>query len=204
MPVVAAKIRHELEHARQWDLAGGQALYELLDLVYEIGSARFGGLPQSGRFCNLLPPEQDANAAARRFARAQFDENVIAAQLAGDSAVLFRQSAEPRPDTLASRLISFAAIWSKTFEERVAHAGRQLHATLALIGPGGSALWNALQADNQFQHFIVEVVASEPTASTLAGLAESDITDRWQQLAATVESAMIHAHGVAGTIPNSS
>ena len=197
-------MRHELEHARQYDVGGGRGLYQLLDLVYEIGPERFGGLPQSGRFYNLLPSEQDANAAAARFARAQFNDIVIAAQLAGESAVLFRQAVESHPETLAPRLISFAAIWSKTFEERVAHAERQLHATLALASPYGGALWSALRADSEFQSLSAQVTAREPTVSTFTGLAPSEITDRWRQLAAAVESAMIRARDVAGTMSSSS
>jgi hypothetical protein len=70
-PTVAlgAKLRHELEHARQFD-AHGKPLFNLNDLALATLSERVGGLPGGGVLYNLNPMEIDANAGPRSGAAA--------------------------------------------------------------------------------------------------------------------------------------
>ena len=59
-------MRHELEHASQWD-HHGQPIYGLYDLVLEVLAHKAAELEGcGGMYVNAIPAEQDANAAASR------------------------------------------------------------------------------------------------------------------------------------------
>lgn len=62
---LAALMRHELEHARQWD-ALGRAIFDLQDLVLDgVLGFKAGGLEGcAGALVNATPLEHDCNAAA--------------------------------------------------------------------------------------------------------------------------------------------
>jgi hypothetical protein len=153
--VVIAKMRHELEHARQWDVAGKE-VFDIYKHVYDMGSILFGGLPQSGRFYSLVPAEQDANAAAARFAQAHLSPEAITAEIAGDQSVLFRSPAVTDPLTLLNRMVGFAAIWRTTFEQVLSDAGESL---ATVLDSAALTLWRELEADQVFQSLC------EPSAS---------------------------------------
>jgi hypothetical protein len=66
LPVFAGRLRHELEHARQWDRFG-RSIFELYDLIRdELLPRKAGDLNGcAGMYVNAIPAEQDANAARR-------------------------------------------------------------------------------------------------------------------------------------------
>ena len=55
-------LRHELEHALQWQCHGEQ-MFELFDLYERVLIHNFGGQPGSALHYNKIPMEYDANAA---------------------------------------------------------------------------------------------------------------------------------------------
>jgi hypothetical protein len=63
----AAKLRHELEHVRQWETCG-QEPFKLMQLALEVHRRKTGGTTY-GAFRNQMPIEDDASAAASLFVR---------------------------------------------------------------------------------------------------------------------------------------
>ena len=187
--MVIAKMRHELEHARQWD-RGGKPVFQLYEHVYELGSVLFGGLPQSGRFYGLVPAEQDANAAAARFAQSHLSPGTIAAEIAGDQSNLFRSPSVADPLSLLNRMVGFAAIWPTTFEQVLRDAGESLAGVLPLEA---RTLWRDLEADRVFQDLCRDVAVASPSATSLAGLSQDAVRDTWLHLSAAVEAATARA-----------
>jgi hypothetical protein len=66
-PVIGALLRHELEHAKQWE-AHGMGLFRLHDVIKVALWRKVDSLPFGGLVINFAPIEIDANAAAAQFA----------------------------------------------------------------------------------------------------------------------------------------
>jgi hypothetical protein len=71
---LAAKLRHELEHARQWEACGPEPFF-LMQLALEVHRRKTGGIIY-GAFRNQMPIEDDANAAASLFVRKRWPDCV--------------------------------------------------------------------------------------------------------------------------------
>lgn len=104
VPVVAAQMRHELEHFLQVEAIGDfGGWYE--EIKGRIQSA--GLREQEGKLYNLIPAEVDANRAASRFARCWFGE-AIPELSQGANGVLFWHSDDPGPlSSLMDRMAEF-------------------------------------------------------------------------------------------------
>lgn len=72
---LAGKLRHELEHARQWD-ACGPAVFLLSERADWVLVRKIKGLPLWNVFTNLKPTEQDANAASAMFLRQRYPDSI--------------------------------------------------------------------------------------------------------------------------------
>jgi len=108
---IAALIRHELEHGRQYN-AFGQKLVELGGLAEHVICERVAGLVGGGFLYQTIPLEMDANAAAAAFVRQRFGpERIDALLAAGDKdGAAFRSLVGPPPlETLPERMIRFVA-----------------------------------------------------------------------------------------------
>lgn len=106
--LVAAKMRHELEHARQWNVLGDMAKV-LGHLVEDVVVAVAGSFNDEGRaIYHGSPSERGADAAASAFVRARFTSAAIEPIAASKDAFLdsTEPSAEPL-EALPSRTISF-------------------------------------------------------------------------------------------------
>jgi hypothetical protein len=118
--LIAPVLRHELEHARQWQRGGRNPTFELVGLIERIlNRGGYAGLPASGQIYTLSPHERDANGAASRFIRRLIgdDEADLCAGERGLDPGLFRRRPEPEPlETMARRLICHAAAWPDTAE----------------------------------------------------------------------------------------
>lgn len=148
--VVAALLRHELEHVRQWERHGDAAglLHEALipALIDKAGGTGFGYLS------NLSPLEMDANAAAARFAWNRHGD------VLGESIDtipechrgLFRYRGGPEPlDTLPQRLIEFAHLFAARCELAAVKEGLVFADVLEQRWRGGARLWNHLNEAHQ-------------------------------------------------------
>lgn len=100
----AALIRHELEHARQFDLRP-----EVRDLR-ELAVAVIRLDPASGQLYQRIPAEGDANAAAGAWVRSYFGAGLIDRLVEDgdpDAAALRPSEPPPSPDDLPDRMVDF-------------------------------------------------------------------------------------------------
>jgi hypothetical protein len=98
---IAATLRHELEHTIQHE-GQGRVLQRLHDEAFDVLCRIAGGLPGSNLLYNMIPMEQDANAAAAVFVRSLFgDARIDALVASGDKHSAMFQSREG-PQRVAS------------------------------------------------------------------------------------------------------
>jgi hypothetical protein len=144
--VLAGLIRHELEHAIQWE-AEGWPLFELDLLTDQLIDAKAGPAPRDAPLYRRKPREEDANAAAADFLRYQHPECLD--NIAGDDrfAELVRSNhGPPDPGSLLVRTVCFQFLyWDLTrhleFEDEVSGWAELLDQTIE--GAGG--IWRALE-----------------------------------------------------------
>lgn len=145
----AALIRHELEHARQFE-HHGSGVFKLQDLIGGACWDKTGRSPVGGGFLvNVIPPELDANAAAARFAWSR-DADGVAAYLSGPDPghqVLFRYQQGPEPvETLVVRTIAFALTLGDQCETTARTRTGSSFAEFAVRHcPGAGNLWVQLR-----------------------------------------------------------
>jgi hypothetical protein len=147
-PVLGAKLRHELEHARQWD-AHGKPLFDLNDLTLAVLAERVGGLPGGGVLYNLIPTETDANAASAAFAWARYGEEVcrpLCDPMSRDGALFRSLTPPPAIETLPTRMLAFLLQFADLCERFAERRERSFTDLLDEAWPGASASWAALQA----------------------------------------------------------
>lgn len=147
--IAAAVIRHELEHARQFE-RHGRGIFNLQDLIVaacweKTGRVRVGG----GFLTNIIPPELDANAAAARFV---WSRHAAAAEAYlnaphDDHQVLFRYERGPEPlETLVWRTLAYAATIADHCEAVSLRVARKTFRDfLDEHLPGAGPLWEQLR-----------------------------------------------------------
>jgi hypothetical protein len=146
-PVLGAKLRHELEHARQFD-DFGEKLFDLNDLMSLVISHKIGGLSGGGRLYNFKPTEVDANAAAARFAWEKYGEDEATKRLEAedeDGAALFRSHTGPASiETLPRRLLCFLGQFPDLCELEAQRQKRTFPELLDEAWPGMGTAWQTL------------------------------------------------------------
>jgi hypothetical protein len=152
---LAAKLRHELEHARQWDTCGSpfvafdQCVRRAVEAAFgpPLGTTR----PGSARIYNLVPSEVSANAAAVEYVRRTYGAEAVAPwQDDPRHDALFAERVDPAPlERLPRHTLCFAALVAREFEQRVGHGG--LNEQLAAAGEPDKALWRQLCNDERVQ-----------------------------------------------------
>jgi hypothetical protein len=149
-PVLGAKLRHELEHARQWE-AHGKPLFNLNDLAMVALAERVGNLPGGGMLYNLNPIETDANAASARFAWDRYGEDECRAlcEPSADYGALFRSHLPPPSvETLPKRILNFLQQFPDACERIAECDGRPFTELLDEAWEGAGAAWEAMDAVN--------------------------------------------------------
>ena len=150
--LLAAKMRHELEHARQFE-AHGPALFGLYDLVNAALDLKVAGLMGGGHVYSSIPTEVDANAAAARFVSGR--HAVDAARLLEErheASNLLRSLTGPGPlKTLPGRMVAFAYEYAdlgeRYFRER--SFAMTFAATVDQTWPGALQAWSAIDGVNE-------------------------------------------------------
>jgi hypothetical protein len=143
--IAAGVIRHELEHARQFDRFG-RGIFRIQDLIGVACWEKTGFVPVGGGFLiNIIPPELDANAAAARFAWLRHTEVLRAYMNEPDAGhqVLFRYQRGPEQiDTLVWRTLAYAATLAELCESvAVGRAGMSFGDFAEAQCPGAGAVW---------------------------------------------------------------
>lgn len=142
--ILTAKLRHEIEHARQY-MACGHPMRELDAITNTVLGWKAGGLDGSGVFYNLKPNELDANAAAAMLLRSRYPE-YVAPVLETDDAALARSLTPPsEPGTLIARTVCFLFLFAETAEDPAREGSLSFDRRLELAAPGAGVLWQKLK-----------------------------------------------------------
>jgi hypothetical protein len=148
LALAAAKLRHELEHARQWDELGDD-VFRLNGLADQVLWEVYNAQPGSSFHYNQKPVELDANAAAARFLRNSFPPDVAESLRLHEEGLAYRTDISPaEPVTLIRRTLEFMLQYPEACE--TAAFGLPLERLLESqyeIGIG--EMWRALRADVQ-------------------------------------------------------
>ena len=105
--LLAAKIRHELEHAVQWN-EYGEGIFKLADLGDNVLRKKLGDTPKGAGYYQLKPTENDANAAASMYVRDRYPEHVASLLAMDEGLALVRSIVPPEPiHTLVVRSVAF-------------------------------------------------------------------------------------------------
>lgn len=146
--VALGRLRHELEHARQYErsapvyLGMSVAQHALSRAVELCEPPSWEG---SAALYNLLPFEEDANRAAAKLTNAHFGP-ASDAELRGTDAPLFRDDARVQADTLAMRVLAFSALFPESIIWVAEQNKEELDETLARFGDDARLGWDLLYA----------------------------------------------------------
>jgi hypothetical protein len=146
-PMFAAVVRHELEHACQWEAhVGIPECHEFIRgiVLPEIALGLDGC---AGALVNSMPTEIDCNAAASLYIAKRFSADEVQAIRDGpQSQLACALLPPPPPDTLPARMIAFAFVHRAAVERHAARSGATVGAILTLAHPQAPALWARLEA----------------------------------------------------------
>jgi hypothetical protein len=143
--LVGATLRHELEHARQYD-ALGAGLFELYNMIrFGVFPHQAGGLPGcSGAYMPAIPAERDADAAAAVYLR-EHHPDAGAEIRAGERRNLACSILPPEPhDTLPLRMVAFMALHPSACAAHAAAEGEDFPKLLDRAYPGAGAMWRTI------------------------------------------------------------
>lgn len=192
--VLGPKLRHELEHLRQWTHYGDE-IFDLYDAALAATERFSPDLREGrGRIYNLVPPEVDANGAAALLARDELSVERCEELANSDDGALFREENCPRElSTLAVRTLCFAAI------------GRsQAEAAVNFATFGGSSvrreLWDRLGRDAELDDLLKAADKAVPTREDIE--AASPLPGRaWVPLEQRIREAFRRAFELAELDP---
>jgi hypothetical protein len=142
--LLAARIRHELEHALQW-IEAGSGVFKLSDLSDHVLREKLGDTPKSGAYYQLKPAENDANAAASMYVRDRYPEHVPALLAMDEGIALVRSTVPPEPrETLIVRSVAFLFLFQNE-TEAVLPSSPAVDVWLDAHCAGTGAVWRALR-----------------------------------------------------------
>lgn len=143
----AALLRHEFEHARQFDALGMQIFDLQTFLEREVLSRRAGGLPQSSGLINEIPTEVDCNAAASVYVAGRFSAEELADLRASNGYRLAGSHVGPEPfDRLPARMVACAFIHRGCVKAYADEQGKEPADVLDALYPGTGEIWERLEA----------------------------------------------------------
>jgi hypothetical protein len=195
---VAAKVVHELDHARQWDEAGPESYHFGRD-VHGAQGRRFGGFPGGGAVYQLVPTEDDANSVASAFIRSHYTESVEGLLAGKGSASLVRPTDPPgEAETLITRLVCFAALYPNDLIDWLNEGDHQLTARLRDLPGDQVSLWRDLVSDSKLEVIRARRDAEAPVEEDLHPLSREQRWDRWLPVREALTDGMARAKEIAG------
>ena len=149
--MVVAIMRHELEHARQWDVHGDAILAVQVEYLWPALRTRSSG-PGAARIYNLAPSELDAHAAAATFVRARHPdavESLVARDPDNGCPLILLSRSGPEPvETLPFRTLGFASMFREVLDAwAFEHHGRSFGGAVAPHINGAAELWERQAGD---------------------------------------------------------
>jgi hypothetical protein len=196
--VALGRLRHELEHARQFDYS--PSIYQAMSFVrdalsreFEVaGTHRVAG---AASLYNLLPFEEDANRAAARITSSHLGPPSDA-ELEATEGPLFRDLSPPDPGTLALRMLTFAAVFPAGLSWVAQQRSESVAELVARLGPGGPRAWQALEAEGGIAGLGRDAIAHSPSdqevaAAAIPALAWREVREQIQLGQEVAESALL-------------
>lgn len=190
-PGLLGVIRAQLEHVRQWDAQPGS--YKLTTEINASLDPLYAGRLGGAVVYNALPLMSDGTAAGARLIR-----NVYGPQFGRyrDPLLgrLYRTDRAPGSlDTLPQRTVVFGAIHAEALDEWATGRDLNLDRVLAQAHPDAAEWWEALLADDLFEHLRKSAPAYDPSVDEIeshGGLPQ----EAWRPLEALLDRA--HDHGL--------
>lgn len=142
----AALVRHELEHARQWD--AHPIIFDLQDFIEnDVLTEIAGGLDGcGGGLINTVPSEMDCNAAASVYIASRFSSAEIQRIRNGPNRFLACSLIGPLPpETLPTRMIAFAYIHRAAVERHAQRRGFPVTSILFSLDRKARDYWVRLE-----------------------------------------------------------
>jgi len=146
--VIGARLRHELEHAAQWDRFG-PGIFRLYDLAYSVLAVRAAGLDGcASMYINAVPIEQDANAASAMFLRRYHPDTIADLCLdAGSRQLACSLMGPERIETLPARMIAYIWLFRACCVGIMEEEEQSFDQALETAYPGAGAYWRRLDAE---------------------------------------------------------
>jgi hypothetical protein len=141
---LAAVLRHELEHALQWDRLDltSTRLYDLAKCLLTYKAGELDGC--AGSLINTIPFEEDCNAAASAHVWARYPDEAKA-MCRGDRRHLACSRVGPQPfDTLPARTVAWMYAHSDLVTAYVADKNVDFRSALDARAKGTGSLWAAI------------------------------------------------------------
>jgi hypothetical protein len=188
--VVAAKLRHELEHVRQWRcVPHGRKLFKVYRTVIDAFDA-FVGVDNRGSavLYNLVPFESDANAAAYEFSRQRLAEPDMRRLEQGSDGVLFRPGHWAADiATVALRSVCAAALAPQRVEKFLGGASDTRRLLDEVTGRTG--LWRELCDMPELAAIRSDLRRRIPTTAAIDAAAPA-VAEPWRPLAGAMAEAI--------------
>ncbi len=171
--IALGRLRHELEHARQYDRCPD--VYLAMGFIQSTIARAFGQLDLpcldgSAALYNVLPHEEDANRAAARLTEAHLGPPSDG-DLTGTDAPLFRNNLPVEEATLARRLLATAALFPSAFEWVAQERGETVQDLLGRFGPDSEVAWGTLDDLPEIAGFGRRALDSSPTEGEIRNAA---------------------------------
>jgi hypothetical protein len=161
-PELAGLMRHELEHARQYQVLGELGFRVYARTRDALGDL-YGGGAGSAAIYSAIPMERDADAAAAAHIRAIFGE-VDPTISEGEHAQLFRHPEGPEPiDGLGRRSLAFAAVHGTVFGSWVSTNGETVTGLFASLVEEAEERWRTIVHDEEVKRLASQSLSAVPT-----------------------------------------
>jgi hypothetical protein len=139
----AGLLRHELEHARQWEDVG-DAAFGLSRLIDDIHYARFAEAPEEKYLYRAKPDEQDANAAAASYLARRFPDAPRRLHTDEWYPLVWSYTKPEATETLVARSVCFLFQYVSLCEHVAEEKGKTFAEMLEEITPSAAHLWHTL------------------------------------------------------------
>ncbi len=144
--VIGARMRHELEHAAQWERFG-PGIFRLYDIAHSVLAVKAAGLGCAGMYINAIPCEQDANAASAMFLRRHHTDTISGLCQDGDARQLACSLMGPEPiATLPARMVAHIWLYRDCCLGLVEEHEQSFDEVLEAAFPRAGAYWRRLDA----------------------------------------------------------
>jgi hypothetical protein len=143
----AALLRHELEHARQFDEVGVE-VFDLHDFIEKHVLCEAAGDLDGcgGGLINSIPTEIDCNAAASVYITGRFPADEVQRLRSGNRRNLACSRIPPAPHaTLVPRMVAFMYVYCAALERCCERAGFTVSAMLTSVHRDAARLWSNLE-----------------------------------------------------------